>query len=717
MLGHACPEAGETGAEMAKPLRIVVVGDSRNDALRVAGDLEQCGFEPSFSLVSTSADLGDAVREGCDAVLAWRATSSLLAEQVLEIVAGVGRRCPVFVYADSYTEQEIVGLMRAGAADCLRKGNLARLQDSLERELAKKAADNAVPSPNDAEGTDRYRALIEEIPALTYVAWADETGSRAYVSPQLLAMTGFTPGEWLSEPDMWVRRLHPQDRERVLRQFRQACESSGRFASEYRILDREGRVLWWRDEGRALPGPDGATRFVRGFVLDVTEQKLAELSLRKMRFYDQLTGLPNRVLLRKRLGRDLAEAARTGRPLALLILALHRFRDIANTLGHHNGDLIVRELAGRLGDVLGGTSDRVARLRGDEFGVLLENSDASLAAQVAESTLDALKKPFMVQGLPIEVSASVGMAIAPEHGSEAEILLRRADVAVQVARRMGGGTSVVYSKEHEPHDPSRLALLGELRQALDANQLTLHYQPKVDLKTRTVIGTEALLRWPHPKRGMVAPGEFIPLAEETGKGLMRPLTRWVLDRAIGEAKRFESGGRPLPVAVNVSARNLQDERLVGEVAEALSKHQMPANRLQLEVTESAVMADVGRAAEVLGGLAQTGVGIAIDDFGTGYSSLNLLRQLPVAELKIDGSFVRGMVGDGGEDTAIVRSTSDMAHNLGISVVAEGVEDQWTLDVLSTFGCDHAQGYFIARPMPAGDLVNWLGEARWSTAGN
>lgn len=703
---------------MGKPLKIVVVGDARHDALRVAADLEQCGFEPSFTLVSTAADLGEAVRDDCEAVVAWRATSSLLAEQVLETVADSGIRCPVLVYAESYTEQEIVELMRAGAVDCLRKGNLERLQDTIERELiGARNEDEAVPSPTQEDASDRYRALIEEIPALTYVAWADETGSRAYISPQLLTMTGFTPGEWLSESDMWVRRLHPQDRERVLRQFRQACESTGRFACEYRILDREGRVLWWRDEGRALPGPDGATRFVRGFVLDITEQKLAEESLRRMRFYDHLTGLPNRMFLRKRLGRDLAEAVRFDRPLALLILALHRFREIANTLGHHNGDLIVQELAKRLKEVLGGVSDRVARLRGDEFGILLENADSSLAVQVADRTLGALEKPFMVQGLPIEVSASVGIAIAPEHGSEAEALLRRADVAVRAARRLGGGASVLYTPDQEPHDPSKLALLGELRQALDGKQLSLHYQPKVDLKTRTVIGAEALLRWPHPKRGFVSPGEFIPLAEETGRGIMRPLTRWVLDQAIGEAKGFSTNGQALPISVNVSAANLQDDHLVDEVGEVLKKHEMASERLQLEVTESAVMADPVRAAEVLGGLSDDGVRISIDDFGTGFSSLNYLRQLPVAELKIDRSFIKGMVGDGGADTAIVRSTSDMAHNLGLSVVAEGVEDQWTLDALTNFGCDQAQGYFIAKPMPAEAFASWLDEVTRDAPGH
>jgi EAL domain-containing protein (putative c-di-GMP-specific phosphodiesterase class I) len=268
----------------------------------------------------------------------------------------------------------------------------------------------------------------------------------------------------------------------------------------------------------------------------------------------------------------------------------------------------------------------------------------------------------------------------------------------------------VYSKAHEPHDPSRLALLGELRQALDTNQLLLHYQPMVDLKTRTVLGAEALLRWPHPRRGFVSPSEFIPLAEQTG--LMRPLTRWVLNRAVGEARSFERDGRALPVAVNVSARNLNDTQIIEDVANALLTHDMPAERLRVEVTESAVMADAGRAAEVLGDLSGRGVKVSIDDFGTGYSSLGHLRRLPVSALKIDGSFVRGMMGEGGADTAIVRSTSDLAHNLGLNVVAEGVEDQWTLDVLSSFGCDSAQGFFIARPMAPAELAGWLERSPW-----
>ncbi len=699
---------------MGKPLKVVVVGDTHAAALKVASDLEECGYEPAVFLAPGEADL-ERIAPGCDIVLVLGDAAGLPPGRALELAAEHGGFPPAIVYAARFAEDDVVALVRAGAADCVRQGDQARLTAAVDRERSRTGSRGA-EGRKHAEAGDRYRALIEEIPALTYVAWADEVGSRAYVSPQLLAMTGFSAGEWLAEPDMWVRRLHPEDRERVLRQFREACATGERFASEYRILDRDGRVVWWRDEGKVLPDPDGKARFVRGFVLDVTEQRLAEESLRKMRFFDQLTGLPNRVLLQNRLGRALSESVRTERPLALLILALDKFRDVTNTLGHHNGDLIVRELAARLGDALG-DRDRVSRLRGDEFGVLLPDADASFAQQVGDRILRSLERPFMVLKLPIEVSASVGIAVAPEHGTEAEVLLRRADAAVQRARKLGGGQSLLYSPECEPHDPSRLALLGELRRALDGNELQLYYQPKVDLKTRVVVGAEALLRWPHPKRGFVSPGEFIPLAEDIGGGLIRPLTRWVLDHAAGEARGWERAGRAIPVAVNISALSLRDGRIVDDVDEALLTHDLGSNGLQVEVTESAMMADAGRAASVLLSLESRGVAVAIDDFGMGYTSLDQLRKLRVHELKIDKSFVIGMIdtaekGQGSLDTAIVRLAADLAHNLGLDVVAEGVENQWTLDLLSTFGCDRAQGFHIARPMPAAAFSKWLGESAW-----
>jgi diguanylate cyclase (GGDEF)-like protein/PAS domain S-box-containing protein len=693
---------------MGKPLRVVVVGDEHGAALKVVEDLESGGYEPSMFLACGEEDL-ERLAPTSEIVIAWAAATSLPPSRVLALALERGYP-PVVVMADSFTEDELVGHVRAGARDCVRRGDPRRLDAAVERErLAVRPAAPAPALQVDGDSTESYRALIEEIPALTYVAWADEAGSRAYVSPQLHAMTGFTPGEWLAEPDMWVRRLHPEDRERVLRQFKDACTTGGRFASEYRILDHQGRVVWWRDEGRVLPGPDGKARFLRGFVLDVTEQRIAEESLRRLRLYDQLTGLPNRMMLLNRLGRALVDSARTTRPLSLLILALDRFKDISHTLGHHNGDMIVRDLAARLGDALG-DADRVARLRGDEFGVLLPDADSAFARQVGERVLASLEKPFMVQRLPIEVSASIGIAVAPDHATEAEGLLRRADAAVQAARSLGGGASIVYAPEHEPHDPTRLALLGELRRALEGNELQVHYQPKVDLKTHSVVGAEALLRWPHSRRGFVSPAEFVPLAEATG--LIRQLTRWVLDRATGEARSWERAGRQLPVAINISARSLHDDRIVDEVEEALMTHDLRADRLQIEITESAVMHDEARAAEVLASLAGRGVAVSIDDFGTGYTRLGLLQKLPVHELKIDKSFVLGMTGERGEDTAIVRSTADLAHNLGLTAVAEGVENQWTLDLLSSFGCDQAQGYHIAKPMPSADFVGWLGASSW-----
>jgi diguanylate cyclase (GGDEF)-like protein/PAS domain S-box-containing protein len=715
---------------MGKALRVVVVGDARSDALRVAADLEQCGFDPSFVRAASETDLALATSENCDLVVLCHPNPSLPAGRALSVLGTGTSAPPALVYAETYSEDEIVSLVRAGARDCLRQGDLVRLRAALDRELgAAPVGKRRGGVRADVESGDRYRALIEESPALWYMAWPDEAGSRAYVGPQLLAMTGFTPAEWLAEPDMWVRRLHPEDRERVLRIFREACIAGGRFASEYRILDRDGRVVWWQDKGQVLPGPNGKARFVSGFVLDVTEQKLAEEAASRLRFYDQLTGLPNRELLLRHLGRELAEASRSGQPLSLLILALDRFRDVVSTLGHHNGEVMMKEFADRLRETLGlggderrwGHAERVARLRGDEFGVLLPDADATLARQVGDRIMGSLEQPFMVElerslkvpRLPIEMSASAGIAVFPEHGTEAETLLRRADAAVQAARRLGGGAAVVYSPKCEPHDPRQLALVGELRRALDANELVLHYQPKVDLKRHTVVGAEALLRWPHAKRGFMPASEFIPVAEQAGLGLMRPLTRWVLDRAVGDARGWERAGWTLPVAVNVSAGSLRDGRIVDHVAEALEAHEFPPERLQIEVTESAVMSDEGRAADTLGNLTRRGVSVSIDDFGTGYTRLALLRRLPVSELKIDKSFVIGMAGEGGDET-IVRSTSELGHNLDLTVVAEGVEDQWTLDLLGNLGCDQAQGFHIARPMPSDDLVRWLNGSTWKT---
>jgi diguanylate cyclase (GGDEF)-like protein len=446
---------------------------------------------------------------------------------------------------------------------------------------------------------------------------------------------------------------------------------------------------------------------VRGFIVDITERKRAEETIRHLTYHDQLTGLPNGALLQERLRQAIATARRERQPVALVLMNVDRFREINHTLGHHNGDRVLLDLSRRLGDVVG-QPDRVARLRGDEFALLLPGADANLARQVAAKIAKALEQPFVVERLPIEIGASIGISVQPDHGDEAEVILRRADMALQAAKRTNAGC-VVYSPECDPYDPRRLAVLGELRHAIEADQLLLHYQPKVDLKTRSVVGTEALVRWRHPKHGMVPPDQFIPLAEQGG--LIKPLTRWVLDQALKQCEIWTHEEPKLPVAVNLSARNLHDPQLVEQITGLLASRGVAPELLQLELTESAVMTDPVRAGEILRSLETSGVGISIDDFGTGYTSLAYLRRLPVSELKIDKSFVIGMTKET-EDTAIVRSTNDLGHNLGLSVVAEGVEDQSTFELLGSFGCDAAQGYYMGRPMPPADLTRWLRESPW-----
>jgi diguanylate cyclase (GGDEF)-like protein/PAS domain S-box-containing protein len=692
-------------------VRVLLVDDAEG-ALLIVDELTRAGFHPSFSRVDTPQSFEEAfARQAWDVVVADYALPSISARAVLDFLGRRQMDVPVIVVSERVAEEELVSVMKAGAQDCLRKGNLGRLGPAVEREVREAAVRRAHREAETARlsAEDRYRSLLEEVPVLTFVAWADEFGSVVYVSPQLKAMTGFTPTDWLADPRSWASRLHPDDRDRVFAEYRQSCLTGDPFVSEYRILDRDDAIRWWRVEGRVMPDRHGRAQFVRGFVVDMTERRRAEEAARFMTYHDPATGLPNRPLLQKRLEEALEKGRRDGRPLALLLMILDNYRDIANTLGHQNADFMIRDLVGRLAEVLG-EGDRVARLRGDEFAIVLPGAEAALALQVAAKIQKTLEQPFMVERLPIEVGAHIGISLFPAHGDTAELLLRRADTAVRAALE-GGTGGVVYAPERDPYDPARLALLGELRQALEADQLQLHYQPKVDLKSHRMTGTEALLRWKHPRRGMVPPDQFIPLAERTG--LIRPLTRWVLDHALSQCKAWSRQRQDITVAVNLSARDLQDPQLVDHVMGLLESKGLTSERLQLELTESAVMADPAHAARAFGELKRRGVTVAIDDFGTGYSSLAYLQTMPVSELKIDKSFVERLAGNGRQDAAIVRTTNELGHNLGLKVVAEGVEDAKTLEMLSGLGCDSAQGYFIARPMPAADLVGWLRASSWN----
>jgi len=419
--------------------------------------------------------------------------------------------------------------------------------------------------------------------------------------------------------------------------------------------------------------------------------------------HDALTGLPNRTMLRDRTDQAIHQADRELVPAALLLIDLDRFKEVNDTLGHHYGDQLLVQVGERLQAALRQV-DTVARLGGDEFAVLLPRIETGEGATtVARKLQDVLEEPFLLEDLALDVEASIGVAVYPQHGSDADELLQHADIAMYVAKETHAGF-VLFDPAQDQHSPRRLALLGELRRAIESDQLVLHYQPKVDAHSGRVLGVEALVRWQHPEHGLIPPGEFIPLAERTG--LIGPLTHYVLDAALRQCQQWRQAGHELAVAVNISARRLLDVEFPDEVASLLARWEVPARLLVVEITESTIMADPDRALEILGRLDAMGVQLSIDDFGTGYSSMAYLKSLPVHELKVDRSFVTQMNSDS-RDAVIVRSTIDLGRNLGLRVVAEGVEDQTTLQELDVLGCDAIQGYYVSRPVPPDDLIRWL----------
>jgi diguanylate cyclase (GGDEF)-like protein len=423
----------------------------------------------------------------------------------------------------------------------------------------------------------------------------------------------------------------------------------------------------------------------------------------RLALHDALTGLPNRVLFRTRTQDAIQVATRSDAGVAVMLLDLDRFKEINDTLGHHYGDEVLRQVGERLSTLLG-EDDTVARLGGDEFAILLRSVETPAAGvAVAAGARRAIAKHFDVAGVRLELGASVGIASYPEHGQDVDVLMQRADVAMYQAKE--GRTGVErYVPELDGNSVQRLALAGDLRTALDREEFILHYQPKIDLRTGAVRGAEVLLRWAHPVHGWLPPDEFIPLAEHTG--LIVPLTHYVLDHVLRQMGEWRADGLDLGVAVNLSARTLIERELPDQIEAMCRRWDVPTSRLVLEITESMVVADPARALPILARLHELGVQISVDDFGTGYSSMDYLKRLPVREIKIDRSFVMPMSTDA-RDAAIVRCTIDLARSLGLRVVAEGVETPDVRARLTAMGCDQGQGYSFSRALPAAQFTAWL----------
>jgi len=462
----------------------------------------------------------------------------------------------------------------------------------------------------------------------------------------------------------------------------------------FMVADRLGHVSTFDAEDQKLfetVAAHTSTTLENGHLVDRLRREAA--SKEEQALHDSLTGLANRTLFHRVVAATLEDGPRCA---AVMLMDLDRFKEINDTLGHHTGDRLLVEISARLCDILHGRGN-VARLGGDEFAIFLHPvADVNDAETIARLILAALERPFVLGDLTIEIGASIGVAMYPSHADASATLLQRADVAMYEAKA-GHLGHAVYAAERDRSNPLRLSLAAELRAAIESGELTVEYQPKADLASGQIVGVEALVRWSHPRYGSLPPDEFIPVAEHTG--LIRPLTAYVLDQALPQCRSWSELGFDLSVAVNLSARSLLDTDLARNIGEALVRAEVPPRHLILEITESMMMADPVRALETMHRLATMGISLSIDDFGTGYSSLSYLKRLPVGEVKIDKSFVLGMTVDE-DDATIVRSIIDLARNLRLRVVAEGVEDAPGLAALAALGCEVVQGYFLSRPMSA-----------------
>ncbi|MEK7207619.1 MAG: EAL domain-containing protein [Pseudomonadota bacterium] len=535
----------------------------------------------------------------------------------------------------------------------------------------------------------------------------DILSDRAFFSTQLNNILGLaTTEEYVNNPRQILGEIiHPDDRESVISQLAAYLDDANKknlFLCEFRIQHSTGTVVWLLMRGKAIRGPFGNAVRMSGSVADMTDRKRQEAAIAHMAMHDALTGLPNRTLLHDRLQQALQSASRHSIGLALIMMDLDRFKEINDTLGHQVGDDILRQVSQRLTYIVRPT-DTVARLGGDEFAVLLPQADAVYANHVAQKILLALKKVFDLGHHSLYIGSSLGVALFPEHGDDAETLTRHADVAMYNAKRLNSGCTF-YNPQQDTHSVERLALEKDLHDAIQEHGLDLNYQPLFDLRTGELVCVEALLRWKHPEHGMISPEKIITIAEQTGQ--IKALTNWVLNTAIYQCYDWRRKGIEVRLSINLSVWNLHDPELVTTIREAVDTLGIPPSKLELEITESAMMADTDLAIMVLGELHDMGISLAIDDFGTGFSSLAYLKKLPVDKLKIDKSFVMGMSEDD-DDVTIVRSTIELAHNLGLKVVAEGIESEAIVKLLQQWGCDFGQGYYFSRPVPLADLQRLL----------
>ena len=542
---------------------------------------------------------------------------------------------------------------------------------------------------------ERYRLLVERVPAVVYIAEPGPAGRWHYVSPQIERMLGFTAQDWIADPALWLRQLHPQDREAALadKNFKLRTGREGESSSDtYRLRRRDGVAVWVRDDAMVLRDQEGRATF-HGVLVDVTQEKRLENRLGHQASHDALTGLPNRTLFRDRVDHALTGSRSQRGQVVVLFIDLDNFKTINDSFGHACGDEMIVAAARRLRTCLR-AGDTAARLGGDEFALLVQDLNPAEVTALASRVLDALRTTAVeLSGRTVMVAASIGIAVSGP-GETTETLLRNADLAMYEAKSRGRGRHVLYDPGMHATVVSRFQLEESLRSAVTAGAITLMYQPIANLRTGAVVGLEALVRGADPPLGEVPPSLFIPIAEQTG--LIHDLGRWALDRACRDLTAWRaSTGSDAYVSVNVSPLQLDDE-FPSVVDQILRDHGLAPSALVLEVTEGMFLA--GRSRDSLRTVRALGVRVAIDDFGTGYSSLSYLRDLPVDIVKIDRAFLRS-AGTGPEDPAFLRAILRLAQTLHLTTICEGIETRGQVDELRAAGCGYGQGFFLAEPGP------------------
>jgi len=575
-------------------------------------------------------------------------------------------------------------------------GALRRAQQELEAKVAERTAEltaaNQVLREREAQLAEaqqiaRMGSWLWDVPT-SAITWSDE----------VYRILGYRPGEVAASYGAFLSRVHPDDRDAVENAVKVALQRIEPYSVDHRILLPDGTLRIVHEEARVHYDAEGNPLRMTGTVHDITEAKAIERQLEHMAYHDSLTGLPNRALLRDRLAQAIARSRRTGRLMALLFLDLDRFKNVNDSLGHGTGDRLLVQVAERLAAHMR-TEDTLARLGGDEFTVLLEDLvDTDQAAAVARKLHQALSESFHIDGHEIFVAGSVGISLYPGDGDDVDTLMKHADAAMYRAKELGRGGDQFFSRDLGERAHEHLAMEMALRRGLDRSELCLHYQPIVELASGRIAGFEALVRWYHPERGLLAPGEFIPLAEETG--LCVDIGRYVLRSACEQSRAWRDAGvPPLRVMVNLSPRQFSEGDLSGEIKALLQANALQGQCIGLEITEHVLVKDDDVMNHQLRRLREMGVPVAIDDFGKGHSSLAYLKRLAIATLKIDRAFVRDVTTDP-NDTAIVEAIIAVAHTLDLDVVAEGVETAAQAESLRTRGCDFAQGFYYSRPVPA-----------------